>query len=137
MIFLPLLVLEFMLFIGSTETSSESIKQLQNRPHCSVGDKNCVNDRAQRDATLTIIDYDNEHVVCDEDHPFFCDIIDPLDGSKHKFKKSSKVMPFDVHKQKNKRNYKSSQGNENIKSDGFVCAAYGFFPGMNVRSNRI
>lgn len=133
-----------MLFIGpTTETSSESKKQLKNIHRCSAGDKNCVNDRS-----VDVIDYDNEHVVCDEDHPFFCDIIDSLNGVNDKLKKSlnfnkfvSDIMPLDVHKQKNKRNYKSLQGNENMKSvqksnlpnsDGFICAAYGFFPGMNV-----
>lgn len=141
----PLLALKFMLFIGSIRMSLQSIAPLKKKPNCSACDKNCVNDRSQRDATL-IIDYGNRHVVCDEDHPFLCDIVDPLYGINEKLKKIStineftgKVLPFDVRKQMKKRNYESSQGNEHIKSveksklpnsDGFICAAYGFFPGI-------
>lgn len=135
--------LKFMLFIGSIKTSSlGSIKQLNTKSLCSAGDVDCMNDRSQRESSPTIIDYDDVHIVCDDDHPFFCDIIDPLYGIKDELKKSSnvddfvvKAMPFEVHKQK-KNNYKSSQENEAIQnsnipiSDGFICAEYGFFPGI-------
>lgn len=147
----PIFALEFMLLIASIEATSEKTdEKLRKKPHCNVGDESCANDRSERDATLTIIDYDSRHVVCDENHPFFCDIVDPIYRLNDKFDKkslnfdefsryASHRLPFDVHKQ-NKKNYKSQDGSENRKStyksnvpnsDGFICAAYGFFPGMH------
>lgn len=148
----PIFALKFMLLIGSIEATSEKTdEKLRKKPHCNVGDEGCANDRSGRDATLTIIDYDSRHVVCDENHPFFCDIVDPIHEHDDKFdRKSLNVeefsrytsdrLPFDVHKQ-NKKNYKSPAGIKNIKSsyksnvpnsDGFICAAYGFFPGISM-----
>lgn len=137
-------LVRFMLIIGSMKTSSmASIKQLNTKPHCTAVDLDCMDDRPQRDSFPTVVDYDDEHIVCDDDHPLFCDIVGPLYGIKDKLKKSSNVekfdakvmpMPFEVLKQK-KNNYESSQGNESMQksnipnSDGFICAEYGFFPG--------
>ncbi len=129
-------------------TANRSVKQSKNN-HCS--DENCSNDRLQRDATLAIIDYDNQRVVCDVNHPHVCDTVDPLDDIKAKLKKNlefdelvhNKVWPFEAY-QPNKRNYQSSLAgnNKNVGAlaksnlpnpNGFVCAEYGFFPGMTFK----
>lgn len=151
MILPSLLLLKFVLFFGLTKATSEnSVQKLKNKPQYSVGvEASANNDRSQRDAILTYIDYDSQRVVCDDNHPFFCDIIEPI---KDKLKKSanvedlvSKVLPFEVHKQ-NKKSYKSLQDYTNIKSmetlnspnsDGFICAEYGFFPGIVFQSLKL
>lgn len=147
------LVLKCILFLVSIETSlgtSFGSKEHSKTKPCSAGDFGCIDKRSQRDATLTIIDYDNQHIVCDEDHPYFCDIIDPYYGMEEKSEKSensrSQFIGRDVHPPKihhlNGKRYYMSPKNERLesiqnadlpnKSDSFVCEEYGFFPGMHL-----
>lgn len=144
----PLLTLLILVSIGNVDTSAEgTIKQSKSKTQRSDGDKSCTNDRLHREATLTIIDYDN--AICDDDHPQFCP-----DNGGPSFERESKERsnvnelfrewPFQV---VNGYKRKSNNGGKNIKrmvqtsnqpiSNGFDCKETGFFPGMNCNSTRL
>lgn len=119
--------------IGCIHTWSSEVNPKQPKT------ENHYNDRLHRDATLTIIDYDNQLNVCDDHHPQFCEFADQSSkieaNSKERLNFANKVWPFESFKP-NKVNYKSSQGSpKSIRTsdlqnlDGFVCTEYGFFPG--------
>lgn len=137
-----LITIKFILFTVTIETSSE---QLENKPHYRAHDVSCINDRSQSDTRE--VKY-NHHIVYDGHHPYFSEIVEPRYEIKKKLKDSSNIGHFvenvfpieEVHKNQRRIN-KFSKGNENLNpvqkinipnSDAFICAAYGFFPGMNL-----
>lgn len=127
------LVLKCLLLITSIKLSLESKEQ--RKPYCPPGDFGCIEERPQRDVVLNLIDYDNENVMCDEDHPFFCDIVDPFQGIKEKSKKKSIDNTLILPEQIEKKNHAlTANGNKLVsnKADSFECIEYGFFPGMKV-----
>lgn len=142
------ILVKFVLCIISIEASLKNEENSENKPRCRVGDFGCVDDRSQRDATLTITDYNDQHVVCDNDHPSFCNIVDPFSGIEEKSEKNSKIqfVSRDVYPEIREQNFKQFHVAQNKEmkhefiqktdlpqsNSDFVCIEYGFFPGMKV-----
>lgn len=136
------IVLKYILLLTSIKKSFESKEHSVNKPYCPPGDFGCLEDRSQRDVVLKLIDYDDQNVVCDEDHPYFCDI----DDSKEKTKKNSiDIILPEIDEQIQKKYYASpavenklvsiEKSGSSSKSNSFKCTEYGFFPGMKVEHN--